>query len=80
MGQLEADVRRRIRRTKISNAIIAAVAISGGLAVTAVVPNVLGAVANTKYIKQRRYQLKSSLSRLISAGYLQLVEERGKRG
>ena len=79
MGKLEETVRRQVRRTKINNAIIAAVVVGGGIAVTALAPNVLGAIAGSRYIKQRRYQLKSSLSRLIAAGYLKLIEEGGKK-
>jgi DNA-binding transcriptional regulator PaaX len=77
MGKLEESVRKQVRKTKITNALIAAAAVSGGVAVAALVPNVLGVIARSTYARQRRYQLKSSLSRLISAGYLQLAEEKG---
>ena len=68
-----------LRRSKINAAIITAAAVAGGIAVAAVAPNVLGALAGTKYFRQRKYQLKSSLSRLISAGVLTLVEESGRK-
>src|SRR5690242_1976800 len=79
MGKLEADVRHKIRRTKINNALIAAAAVVGGVTIAAIAPNVLGVVAKSKYFRQRKYQLKSSLSRLIAAGYLVLVSEDGRK-
>lgn len=79
MGRLEAEVRGKIRRTKINNALIAAAAVTGGVMVAAIAPNMLGAVAGSKYFRQRKYQLKSSLSRLISTGYLLLVTEGGRK-
>src|SRR3989344_7352891 len=79
MGRLETEVRHQIRRTKINNALIATAAVVGGVAVAAIAPNVLGAVTKSKYFRQRKYQLKSSLSRLISAGYLVLINDGGRK-
>jgi DNA-binding transcriptional regulator PaaX len=79
MGKLEREVRQQVRRTKIHNAIITSAAVTGGVVVAAMAPNILGTVSRSKYFRQRQYQLKSSLSRLISAGYLKLVEEGGKK-
>ena len=79
MGKMETEVRQKVRRTKINNALIAAAAVAGGIAIGAVAPNILGVVANSKYFRQRKYQLKSSLLRLISAGYLILVNEGGRK-
>jgi len=76
---MEAEVRNRVRRTKINNALIAAAAVTGGIAVAAIAPNVLGVIARSKYFRQRKYQIHSSLSRLISAGYLLLVSEDGRK-
>ena len=79
MGKMETEVRQKVRHTKINNALIAAAAVTGGIAIGVIAPNILGAVANSKYFRQRKYQLKSSLSRLISAGYLVLVNENGRK-
>jgi DNA-binding transcriptional regulator PaaX len=79
MSKLERELKVSIRKSKINSAIISAVAISGTLVLAAVAPNVLSALSKTRYSKQRKYKLKSSLSRLIQAGYLVLVEEGGKK-
>lgn len=79
MGKLEEAVRRKVRRTKINTALIRAAAVVGGVTLAVVAPQVLGALTKSKYFNQRKYQLKSSLSRLINAGYLVLVEEGGKK-
>ena len=72
-------MRVQVRRTKINNALIAAAAVTGGIAIAAVAPSILGAIANSKYFRQRKYQLKSSLSRLISTGYLILINDGGRK-
>ena len=79
MGKMETELCHEVRRTKINNAIIGATAVAGGIALAAVAPNMLGVLANSKYFRQRKYQLKSSLSRLISTGYIILVDEGGKK-
>lgn len=79
MGNLERETSKKIRRTKINSAIIAAVATAGILTVAAIAPNVLGSLARTPYVRQRKYLLKSSLNRLISAGYVRMVEREGKK-
>ena len=79
MGVLEKSVKVQIRKSKINSAIIAAAAVSGGIALTVLAPSLLSTLGRTKYLKQRRYQLKSSFSRLVAAGYIALVEEGGKK-
>lgn len=79
MGKLEQEVKVQIRRTKINSAIIATIASAGVLAVAMIAPNVLGAIAKTKYFRQRKYQLKSSITHLVSAGYLIFVNENDKK-
>lgn len=76
MGKIERELRTDIRKTKINKAIIGAVAIAGGLAVAAIAPNIFSVIGRTKYFKQRKYQLKTSLSRLIGKGYL-VIEHAG---
>ena len=79
MGKLEQELKAEVRRTKINKAIIAAVAVAGGLAVAAVAPNIFSVIGKIKYFKQRKYQLKSSLSRLIHKGYLVIESEGGRK-
>mgnify|MGYP001582614799 CR=1 FL=1 len=79
MGKLEQEVKVQIRRTKINSAIIATIATAGVITVAMIAPNVLGAISKTKYFRQRKYQLKSSIARLISAGYLVTISENGKK-
>ncbi len=78
MGKIEQQLKIKIRKTKINSAIIGTIAVAGILSVGALAPNVLGAIGK-KYLRQRKYQLKSSVSRLIVAGYIVLVEVNGKK-
>ena len=79
MGRLEREVAADIRRTKINKAIITAVAIAGVIAVGALAPNVFSILGRPRrYEKQRRYQLKTSVSRLTHRGYLEVTYVGGK--
>ncbi|MSR70784.1 CRISPR-associated endonuclease Cas2 [Candidatus Kaiserbacteria bacterium] len=77
MGEIERGVRARVRRSKINNAIIGALAVSGGLAVALVAPNVLGVLGRV-INAQRRQSLQRSFSKLIQHGYV--VLEQGPHG
>lgn len=77
MGKIEQALKGKIRRTKINNAIINAVALTGTLAVATVAPNVLGALGKMKFLNQRRYQVKESFSRMIREGYIVLEKRNG---
>jgi DNA-binding transcriptional regulator PaaX len=79
MGKLEKELHSEIRRTKIVSAIIAAVGAVGIVSVAVLAPNALQAFAGNKYLRQKKYRFKSSLSRLISRGYLTLIEEGDKK-
>ena len=70
MGALEKSVKVQIRKSKINSSIISAAAVSGGIALAVLAPSLLSTLGRTKYLKQRRYQLKSSFSRLVAAGYI----------
>ena len=65
-----------IRRTKIHSAIISVVAITAGIAVAAVAPNVFGILGKNFY-KQYNKRFQSSLTKLIKAGYVQIEEVDG---
>jgi len=82
MGEIERGVKSRIRRTKINRAVITALAVTGGLAVALVAPNVLGALGKLGLINPRQKQqgVEKSLSRLIRHGYITLeAGDKGKR-
>lgn len=68
-----------MRMTKIRSAIIGTVAIAGIVAIGAMAPNVMGVIARSKYFRQKKYQIKSSFSKLISEGFFVLVEKNGKK-
>ncbi len=78
MGKLEKGLRADIRRTKINKAIVGIIAVAGALAVGAIAPNVLETLGNSSYLKQRRYQIKSTLSRMIEKGYVRLEKKDGR--
>ncbi len=77
MGEIERGVRSRIRKTRINKAVIGVLALTGGLAVAAVAPNVLGAMGKLGLINpsQKRQGVEKSLSRLIRHGYVLLEQE-----
>ncbi len=77
MGKLEQELKKEIRRTKINTVIIKTIAAAVLLPVVAITAPALGIVG--RYSKQRTYSLKSSLSRLISAGYLTFEVEGNKK-
>ncbi|MDP4020938.1 MAG: hypothetical protein Q8P58_02785, partial [Candidatus Adlerbacteria bacterium] len=72
MGKVEDSVRKKMRRTRINSAVIGALAISGGLAIAVLAPNVLGALGKTGLLPQRRQAVKKSLTKLIEHGYVVL--------
>jgi len=79
MGKIENKIRSDIRRTKINKAIIASLAITGGLALAVVAPNVLRILGKT-FSPQRRQGVGRSFSRLIRYGYITLEStSQGKR-
>src|SRR3990167_10410196 len=82
MGEIETGVKYRIRRTKINRAVVTALAVTGGLAVALIAPNVLGALGRLGLInpRQKRQGVEKSLSRLIRFGYAALDDSgKGKR-
>ena len=82
MGEIEKGVKARIRKTKINKAVITTLAVTGGLVVALIAPNVLGALGKLGLInpRQKRQGVEKSLSRLIRFGYVTLKDgDRGKR-
>ena len=78
MEGLEKRNAKRIRRTKINQAVIATIGITGVLAVGLVAPNVLGALGKLGLLPRFRYQVKTVLSRMIAGGYVELEKRGGK--
>ena len=70
MGGLEESVRTEIRKTKVNSAIIAVLAVSGGLALAILAPNVLGALGKLGFLPQKRQTIRKSLTRLVAHGYI----------
>ena len=77
MGKLEKELRADVRRTKINNAILTTLIIAGAMAIGAVPPNVFSLLGKVKYRRQRKYQIQSSLSRLIEKGYVSVDRKGG---
>jgi len=78
MGKIEDSVRKKMRRTRINSAIIGTLAVSGGLAITILAPNVLGALGKIGLLPQRRQAIKKSLTKLIEHGYVVLEHGRAR--
>ena len=70
MRTLEGRNAKVIRRTKVNNAIIGAVATAGLIAVAAVAPNVMGVLGRSTYARQRLFQTRSRITALVQTGYL----------
>lgn len=72
MGKLEKKNLQNIRKTKINTAIIGTLAIAGGLTITVMAPNVLGALGrlSAKNRSQQIQGMNRSLLRLIERGYI----------
>lgn len=75
MGKLEKE--HRVRKTKINAAIMGTVAAAGALAVIAVAPGVVSALGVARYLPQRRYEVRTTLSNLIKKGYLTVDRSEG---
>src|SRR3989344_1706500 len=72
MGQMEKEVMKSIRHTRLNTAIIGTLAVSGVLATGLIVPQVLGAMGKLGLIHplQKKQNIKKSFSKLMSLGYL----------
>src|SRR3989344_1607077 len=78
MGKMEERNTKAIRRTKVTRAVIGVVAVAGIITVAAIAPKLVGALGKSKYMRQRLYQSRSNISKLIQAGYLELERTDGK--
>jgi len=80
MGKLEEASRKRKKKKNIQNAILAAVAVTGLLAFSAIAPNalkLLNYLPNEKY--NLKYRAKSATGRLVAKKYAVWIERDGKK-
>ena len=80
MGQLEILSRKRRRKQNVQHAVLAAIALTGLLAWTAVAPNTLQLL---QYLPKEKYNFhhraKTAAGRLVAKGYAAWVEKDGKK-
>jgi len=81
MGQLEEITRKRRKKENIQRAVLSTLALTGGLAVALLAPNVLQALPQVMG-KQRyklAFQARTAAGRLAIKGHVRFVERRGKK-
>ena len=81
MGVLEADLKKELRRTKISKIILSTLAIVGLMSVALVAPNAVQILKMFESGKKRKtrydYRVQTALSRLIGEGSISKLEKGG---
>ncbi|MEK7601691.1 MAG: hypothetical protein AAB480_04130 [Patescibacteria group bacterium] len=81
MGKLEETNRKRRKKENIQKTVLAAVAVTGVLAVGMLAPNIFLALPGV--MGKRRYKLafqaRTAASRLAIKGYVRFVEKNGKK-
>lgn len=78
MGKIEKDIKKKVRQTKVTRAIVGTIAVAGVLSLAVVAPNAVKLLGGI-YSRQRLHKTKTSLSRLITHGYVTLEEENGRK-
>lgn len=80
MGKIEEESRRKGRRNKVRQAVLASVKIAGLLAIVAVAPNALSALEKMGIIQSSRQRetVQRSFTRLLRNGYLKLEKGRAR--
>jgi hypothetical protein len=80
MGMVEAEAKKKRRKSHIQHALLAAVALTGVALVAAVAPNAPAALAKLPSIKraQLRYQYRTALGRLAKQGYVIFEKHDGR--
>ena len=83
MEKLEHVVSKKLRRTKVQQAILATIAIAGIISITAVAPNALQLLApfvrKGKKPWNRKYSTNTAFWRLVDRGYVALEEKGGRK-
>lgn len=81
MGKLEEVTKKRRRKENIQRAVLAAVAITGTLAVGMLAPNIFSALPGVMGKKRYKlaFQARTAASRLAIKGHVRFVEKNGKK-
>lgn len=82
MGILEAELKKNLRRTKITKIILLTIGVAGILSVALVAPNMLQVLkmfeSKKKYKTKPNYRIQTALSRLIDGGSIRKVDHGGQ--
>ena len=82
MGILEADLKKELRRTKISKIILGTLAVVGLMSVALTAPNTIQILKMFESGKKRKtrydYRVRTALSRLIDEGSIRKIERDGR--
>jgi len=81
MGKLEETTRKRRKKENIQKAVLAAVAVTGTLALGMLAPNIFsalpGIMGKNKY--KLAFQARTAAGRLATKGYVRFAEKNGKK-
>src|SRR3990167_3290715 len=81
MGKIEEETKKRRKKENIQKAVLAAVAVTGTLALGMLAPNIFlalpGLMGKNKY--KLAFQARTAASRLAINGYVRFVEKNGKK-
>ena len=81
MGNLEESAKKRRKKENIQKIVLAAVAVTGALAVAMLAPNIFLAIPGIMGKKRYKlaFQARTAASRLVIKGYVRFVEKNGKK-
>ncbi len=79
MGKMETEARKKRRKDYVQHAILAAIGITGILAVAAVAPNTLQLLGGFGRSRPFTYQTQSVLTRLAAKGHIRFEMKNGKK-
>jgi len=81
VGKLEETTRKRRKKENIQKAVLAAVAVTGTLALGMLAPNIFSALPGImgKNRYKLAFQARTAASRLAIKGYVRFVEKNGKK-
>ena len=79
MGKMEDRTKRKIRRTKIQQAILTTIFLAGFVSIAVLAPNAMVMLRSLglKDTRRRQYTIKSSINRLITNGYIRYENRNG---
>src|SRR3989338_4126987 len=79
MGKLETEARNKRRKDYVQQAVLAAISITGILAVAVVAPNTLQLLGGFGRTRRFTYQTQSVLIRLAAKGHVRFETKNGKK-